>query len=70
MLKAMKNAEVALSQYYKKMDKKQGQLLLLAAYLDPYNKLKMFKKWDNIEGRRLTDANSFTQMSRKAFINY
>jgi hypothetical protein len=56
--------------YYGKTENPRGLLLSLATCLNPYQKLELYKEWDEEEGNRPKDPDSYTVTYRRQFIAY
>jgi hypothetical protein len=50
-----------LRKYYSNVSPESGLLLILAAILDPYRKLRTFEHWDKEMGVSKDDSDSYTQ---------
>jgi hypothetical protein len=62
--KAIEKAKV----HYGKTENPRGLLLGIAACLNPYCKLELYKGWDDDEGNDILDPGSWTQQYRSQFI--
>ncbi len=54
--------------YYGKTENPRGLLLSLATCLNPYQKLELYKEWDEEEGNGPNDPGSYTATYRRQFI--
>jgi hypothetical protein len=57
-----------LSKYYTKVTPTTGMLLISAHILDPFMKLRLFRKWDNVMDINPEDETSYTNQYQVAFL--
>ena len=67
---AVKLARQKLSKYYAEVTPKTGMLLISADILDPFRKLRSFRKWDKGMGNNHQDETSYTTQYKEAFLMY
>jgi len=67
---AVKLARQKLSKYYTEVTPTTGMLLISAHILDPFWKLRSFRKWDKGMDINPEDETSYTTLYQKAFLKY
>jgi len=67
---AVKFAEQKLSKYYTEVTPTTGMLCILAHILDPFWKLRLFRKWDKGMNINPEDKTSYTTQYQAAFLKY
>jgi hypothetical protein len=67
---AVKLARQKLSKYYAKVTPTTGMLLISAHILDPFRKLRSFRKWDKGMDINPEDETSYTTQYQEAFLKY
>jgi hypothetical protein len=67
---ALKFAHQKLSKYYNKVTPESDMLLIAAHLLDPFPKLRSFRKWDKAMDVNPEDEGSFTAQYKDAFLKY
>jgi len=67
---AVKLARQRLSKYYAEVTPTTGMLLISAQILDPFRKLRSFRKWDKGMDIHPEDETSYTTQYQEAFLNY
>jgi len=67
---AVKFARQKLSKYYAKVTPMTGMLLMSAHILDPFRKLRSFRKWDQRMDINPEDETSYTTQYQEAFLKY
>jgi len=67
---AVKLARQKLSQYYAEVTPTTGMLLISAHILDPFRKLRSFRKWDKGMDINPEDETSYTTQYQEAFLKY
>jgi hypothetical protein len=67
---AVKCARQKLSKYYTEVTPTTGMLLITAHILDPFRKLRYFKKWDKGMDINPEDETSYTTQYQEAFLKY
>ena len=66
----VKLARQKLSKYYKEVTPTTGRLLISAHILDPFRKLRLFRKWDKGMHINPVDETSYTTQYQEAFLKY
>jgi hypothetical protein len=67
---AVKFARKKLSKYYADVTPETGMLLIAAQIMDPFRKLRTFRKWDKGMDTNPEDEESFTAQYKDAFLKY
>jgi len=67
---AVKFARQKLSKSYTEVTPTTGMLLILAHILDPFHKLRSFRKWDKGMDINPEDETSYTTQYQEAFLKY
>ena len=67
---AVKLARQKLSKYYAEVTPTTGMLLISAHILDPFRKLRSFRKWDKGMDINPEDETSYTTQYQEAFLKY
>jgi len=67
---AVKLAQQKLSKYYAEVIPTMGMLLISAHILDPFRKLRSFRKWDKGMHINPEDETSYTTQYQEAFLKY
>jgi hypothetical protein len=67
---AMKFAPQKLSKYYTEVTPTTSMLFILAHILDPFRKLRSFRKWDKGMDINPEDKTSYTTQYQEAFLKY
>jgi len=67
---AVKLARQKLSQCYTELTPTMGMLLISAHILDPFWKLRSFRKWDKGMDINPEDGTSYTTQYQEAFLKY
>jgi len=67
---AVKCARQKLSKYYTEVTPTTGMLLITAHILDPFRKLRSFRKWDKGMDINPEDETSYTTQYQEAFLKY
>jgi len=67
---AVKLAQQKLSKYYAEVTPTMGMLLISAHILDPFRKLRSFRKWDQGMDINPEDETSYTTQYQEAFLKY
>jgi len=67
---AVKLARQKLSKYYAEVTSTTGILLISAHILDPFRKLRSFRKWDKGMDINPEDETSYTTQYQEAFLKY
>jgi len=67
---AVKLAPQKLSKYYAEVTPTTGMLLISAHILDPFRKLRSFRKWDRGIDINPEDETSYTTQYQEAFLKY
>jgi hypothetical protein len=67
---AVKCGRQKLSKYYTEVTPTTGMLLIAAHILDPFRKLRSFRKWDKGMDINPEDETSYTNKYHEAFLNY
>ena len=67
---AVKLARQKLSKYYAEVNPTTGMLLIPAHILDPFRKLRPFRKWDKGMDINPEDEISYTTQYQEAFLKY
>jgi len=67
---AVKCARQKLSKYYTEVTPATGMLLIAAHILDPFRKLRSFRKWDKGMDINPEDETSYTTQYQEAFLKY
>ena len=67
---AVKFVRQKLSKYYTEVTLTTGQLLISEYILDPFWKLRSFRKWDNVMHINPEADTSYTTQYREAFLKY
>jgi len=67
---AVKLARQKLSQYYTEVTPTTGTLLISAHILNPFQKLRLFQKWDRGMDINPEDETSYTTQYPEAFLKY
>jgi hypothetical protein len=67
---AVKYARQKLSKYYTEVTPTTGMLLIVAHILDPFQKLRSFRKWDKGMDINPEDETSHTTQYQEAFLKY
>jgi len=67
---AVKLARQKLSKYYAEVTPTTGMLLISAHILDPFRKLRLFRKWDKGMDIDPEDETSYTTQYQEAFLKY
>jgi len=67
---AVKCARQKLSKYYTEVTPMTGMLLITAHILDPFQKLRSFRKWDKGMDINPEDETSYTTQYQEAFLKY
>jgi len=67
---AVKFARQKLSKYYAEVTPTRGMLLIPAQILDPFRKLRSFRKWDKGMDINPEDETSYTTQYQEAFLKY
>jgi len=67
---AVKLARQKLSKYYTEVTPMTGILLISAHILDPFRKLRLFRKWDKGIEINPEDETSYTTQYQEAFLRY
>jgi len=67
---AVKFARQKLSKYYTEVTPTTGMLLISAHTLDPFRKLRSFRKWDKGMDINPEDKTSYTTQYQEAFLKY
>jgi len=67
---AVKLARQKLSKYYAEVTPTTGMLLISAHILDPFRKLRSFRKWDKGMDLNPEDERSYTTQYQDAFLKY
>jgi hypothetical protein len=67
---AVKLARQKLSKYYAEVTPRTGMLLISAHILDPFRKLRSFRKWDKGMDINPEDETSYTTQYHEAFLKY
>jgi hypothetical protein len=70
MFFAVKLARQKLSKYYAEVTPTTGKLLISAQILDPFWKLRSFRKWDKGMDINSEDETSYTIQYQEAFLKY
>jgi hypothetical protein len=65
---AVKLAQQKLSKYYSEVTPSTGMLLISAQILDPFMKLRLFRKWDKGMDIDPEDETSYTAQYQEAFL--
>jgi hypothetical protein len=66
----VKLARQKISKYYTEVTPKTGKLLISAQILDPFWKLRSFRKWDKGMDINSEDETSYTTQYQEAFLKY
>ena len=66
----MKLARQKLSKYYTEVTAMTGMLLITAVFLDPFRKLRSFRKWDKGIDINPEEETSYTTQYQEAFLMY
>jgi len=67
---SVKLARQKLSKYYPEVNPMTGMLLISAQILDPFRKLRSFKKWDKGMDTNPKDETSYTTQYQVTFLKY
>jgi hypothetical protein len=67
---AVKCARQKVSKYYTEVTPTTGMLLILAHILDPFRKLRSFRKWDKGMDINPEDETSSTTQYQEAFLKF
>jgi hypothetical protein len=67
---AVKLAGQKLSKYYSEVTPTKGMLLISTHILDPFRKLRSFRKWDKGKDINPEDETSYTTQYQEAFLKY
>jgi len=67
---AVKLAQQKLSKYYTEVTPTTGMLLISAHIVDPFQKLRSFRKWDKGMDINPEDETSYTTQYQEAFLKY
>jgi hypothetical protein len=67
---ATQAARTVMMKYYDEIRPGAGTLIILGHILDPFRKIKAFKKWDIREGGKPSDEDSYTAQNRQVFLDY
>jgi len=67
---AVKSARPKLSKYYAVVTLTTGKRLISAHILDPFRKLRLFRKWDKEIDINPEDETSYTIQYKEAFLKY
>jgi hypothetical protein len=67
---AVKLARQKLSKYYTEVTPTTGMLLISVHILDPFRKLRSFRKWNNGMDINPEDEISYTTQYQEAFLKY
>lgn len=67
---AVQAARQKLTKYYSEVRPETGMLLIAAHILDPYRKLRSFRKWDKALDVSPEEEGSFTAQYKDAFLKY
>jgi len=67
---AVKLAQQKLSKYYTEVTSTRGMLVIAAHMLDPFRKLRSFRKWDKGMDINPEDETSYTTQYQEAFLKY
>jgi len=67
---AVKCARQKLSKYYTEVTSTTGMLLITAHILDPFRKLRSFRKWDKGMDINPEDETSYTTQYQEAFLKF
>jgi len=67
---AVKCAQQKLSKYYTEVTPTTGMLLITAHIIDPFQKLRSFRKWDKRMDINPEDKTSYTTQYQEAFLKY
>jgi len=67
---AVKCAQQKLSKYYTEVTPTTGMLLITAHILDPFRKLRSFRKWDKGMDINPEDETSYTTQYQEAFLKF
>jgi hypothetical protein len=67
---AVKCAQQRLSTYYTEVTPTTGMLRIMAHILDPFRKLRSFRKWDKGMDINPEDETSYTTQYQEAFVKY
>jgi hypothetical protein len=67
---AVKCARQKLTKYYTEVTPTTGMLLITAHILDPFRKLRSFRKWDKGMDINPEDETSYTTQYQEAFLKY
>jgi len=70
LFSALMLARLKLSKYYAEVTLTMGMLLISALTLDPFQKLRSFRKWDNGMDINSEHEKSYTTQYKQAFLKY
>jgi hypothetical protein len=70
LLFALKGVEQKLCKYYSEVTPTTIMIVLSAHILDPFRKLRLFRKWDKGRDINPQDETSYTTKYQKAFLKY
>ena len=68
--RAVRCARAKLRKYYSRVTPETGLILISAAILDPFRKLRIFESWDKEMGMISDDPDSYTSQYSHAFLEY